>query len=149
MCKDLVVIGLCGLFFLSGCTLMQMNRDSDARESRIPIKQQQLFSQDQQNQALMAQQKQLESQRSQIQGKENELNRTLESSSQRTAQMKAVTQQQKRKQQEIEARIRKIKAEKEALQAQPDTDAKRQKLEALQNEADQLFALPLGKGSVK
>ncbi len=149
MFKIRVLVGLGCLFYLSGCTLAEMNRDSDARERRIPAKQQQLYNEAEQRNVLTAEQQRLESQRTDIRTKEDELGRTLESSSQRTAQMKAATQQQKRKQQEIEARIRKIKAEKEALQAQPDTDAKRQKLEALQKEADQLFALPLGKKSVK
>ncbi len=149
MPKAPIVAGMGGLVLLSGCTLMEMNRDSDARERRIPVKQQQLYNENEQNKALTADRQQLESQRLLVRQQEDQLNRTLESSSQKTAQMKAVTQQQKRKQREIEARIRKIKAEKEAVQAQPDTDAKRQRLEALQKEADQLFALPLGKGSVK
>lgn len=137
------------IFCCGGCTLAQMNRESDAMAQRIPVKEQQLYDKSVERNNLLTEQEGLKKEQALLQSQQDDLDNTLESASQRTAQLKASNQKDKQKQQEVAARIRQLKAKSASLRAQPDTnvDAKRKKLDALQKEADELLALPLGQGA--
>lgn len=141
---QIIVCWLAMPAILTGCALMQLKTEVETRERSVADKEEQLRIEATRREQLTEDARLLDERRNAIRKQMADLSSSLQEARKNTELLKATTHQDAARKRDAERQIQRIQRDMDVLDAQPDTQAKQERIKQLEEEIDTLLRIPLG-----